>query len=50
MAIASKIGAEDYLECSAKMNEGVREVFHYATRVALSQSNGRRIKRKCVVS
>jgi Ras homolog gene family, member A len=49
MAIASKIGAEDYLECSAKSNEGVCEVFHFATRVALGQSNGGRIKHKCVV-
>lgn len=50
MAIASKIGAEHYLECFAKTNEGVREVFQCATRVALlSWSNGQRKKRSCVV-
>jgi Ras family protein A len=35
MAVAQKIGARQYLECSAKSGEGVREVFQYATRVAL---------------
>ena len=35
MAVAQKIGARHYLECSAKTGEGVREVFQYATRAAL---------------
>lgn len=35
MAVAQKIGARQYLECSAKSGEGVREVFQYATRAAL---------------
>jgi hypothetical protein len=35
MAVASKIGARHYLECSAKTGEGIREVFQYATRAAL---------------
>jgi Ras family protein A len=35
MAVAQKIGARHYLECSAKSGEGVREVFQYATRAAL---------------
>ncbi|KAG8882206.1 GTP-binding protein Rho1 [Tulasnella sp. 332] len=35
MAVAQKIGAKHYLECSAKSGEGVREVFQYATRAAL---------------
>ncbi|CAA7271360.1 unnamed protein product [Cyclocybe aegerita] len=35
MAVAQKIGAKHYLECSAKTGEGVREVFQYATRAAL---------------
>ncbi|EPZ31144.1 GTP-binding protein rhoA [Rozella allomycis CSF55] len=33
--IATNIGAVKYLECSAKNNEGVREVFEEATRAAL---------------
>lgn len=35
MAVAQKIGAKQYLECSARTGEGVREVFQYATRSAL---------------
>ena len=34
-AMADKINAYAYLECSAKANEGVREVFETATRAAL---------------
>lgn len=34
--MAEKIGAYNYLECSAKLNEGVREVFETATRAALA--------------
>jgi len=35
IAIANKIGARQYLECSAKAGEGVWEVFQHATRAAL---------------
>ncbi|KAI9028258.1 GTP-binding protein rhoA [Phycomyces nitens] len=35
MGVARKISASKYLECSAKINEGVREVFEHATRAAL---------------
>ncbi|CCA74072.1 probable GTPase Rho1 [Serendipita indica DSM 11827] len=34
-AVAQKVGARMYLECSARTGEGVREVFQYATRTAL---------------
>ena len=34
-AMADKINAYNYLECSAKTKEGVREVFETATRAAL---------------
>ena len=37
-AVAQKIGAIKYLECSAKTQEGVKEVFESATRAALTTS------------
>ncbi|KAH8998071.1 small GTPase-binding protein [Lactarius hatsudake] len=50
MAVAQKIGARQYLECSAKSGEGVREVFQYATRAALlSRPKGPRKSSHCVV-
>lgn len=36
-AMAERIGACMYLECSAKTKEGVREVFEAATRAALQK-------------
>jgi len=33
--MATKISAYKYLECSAKTNDGVNEVFEHATRAAL---------------
>ena len=41
-AMAEKIGAFAYLECSAKNNDGVREVFETATRAALQTKKNRR--------
>lgn len=49
-AVAQKIGAADYLECSARTGQGVREVFEAATRASLKKvskpSSG---KKKCVL-
>lgn len=39
-AMAIRIQAYDYLECSAKTKEGVREVFETATRAALQKRYG----------
>lgn len=51
MAVAQKIGAKHYLECSARSGEGVREVFQYATRAALAAPTKGKKKSKggCVV-
>ncbi|KAG8907883.1 GTP-binding protein Rho1 [Tulasnella sp. 403] len=49
MAVAQKIGAKHYLECSAKTGEGVREVFQYATRAALLSRGKRQKPSKCIV-
>ena len=48
MAIAQKVGAKHYLECSARTGEGVREVFQYATRAALLSRKVKKSK-NCVV-
>ena len=44
-AMAEKINAFAYLECSAKSKEGVREVFETATRAALQVRLGFRAPR-----
>jgi len=52
LACAQKIGAQGYVECSAKSGEGVNEVFQTATRHALMSKKSGRSKRnsgKCVV-
>ena len=38
LAIAKKINAISYLECSAKMNAGIEEVFDTAARATLKPS------------
>ncbi|KAJ6583021.1 small GTPase-binding protein [Mycena vulgaris] len=53
IAVAQKIAARSYLECSAKSGEGVKDVFQYATRAALLATKERCTKgampRKCIV-
>ncbi|GAK66918.1 small GTPase-binding protein [Moesziomyces antarcticus] len=49
MAVAQKIGAVRYLECSAKTGEGVREVFEHATRAALVQRSRGSKRKGCTV-
>jgi Ras family protein A len=46
--VRKKIGAQKYLECSAKTNEGVREVFEHATRAALTTRKEKK-KGKCLI-
>lgn len=46
--VRKKIGALKYLECSAKTNEGVREVFEHATRAALTTRKENK-KKKCLI-
>ncbi|CDO52411.1 hypothetical protein DV451_002308 [Geotrichum candidum] len=48
-AVAQKIGALKYLECSAKTGEGVKEVFEHATRAALMVKEKERKKKSCVI-
>jgi Ras homolog gene family, member A len=47
LAVAQKIGAYKYLECSARTQEGVKEVFEHATRAALLAKTKR--KKQCLI-
>jgi Ras family protein A len=46
-AVAQAIGAHRYLECSARLNQGVQDVFECATRAALSKA--KKNSKGCVV-
>lgn len=47
--VAQEIGAKQYLECSARTGEGVREVFQFAARYSLLQNKHKNKPSKCVV-
>ncbi|MEE6519886.1 hypothetical protein FKM82_017652 [Ascaphus truei] len=46
--MANRIGAFRYMECSAKMKDGVREVFEMAARAALQARHGKK-KSTCLL-
>ncbi|KIL61334.1 hypothetical protein M378DRAFT_166983 [Amanita muscaria Koide BX008] len=48
-AVAQKIGAKHYLECSAKTGDGVSEVFQHAARAALQVEQKKKCVKMCVV-
>ena len=48
LAIAQRIDAVEYLECSARNNDGVREVFEAAIRTTL-YSPKQKGKSKCII-
>ncbi|ODV58290.1 Rho family GTPase RHO1 [Ascoidea rubescens DSM 1968] len=48
-AVADKIGALKYIECSARTSNGVREVFENATRASLMAKEKPAKKKKCIV-
>ncbi|KAK7102581.1 ras-like GTP-binding protein rhoA [Littorina saxatilis] len=49
-AVAERIGAAAYVECSAKTKDGVREVFETATREALKKTKkSKHNKKKCKI-
>jgi small GTP-binding protein len=47
--MADKISAYDFLECSAKTKDGVREVFETATKAALASKHKKRRRGKCTI-
>ncbi|GMG11033.1 unnamed protein product [[Candida] boidinii] len=47
--VADTIKALHYLECSAKLNQGVREVFETAGAAALETRERRTQKKKCMI-
>lgn len=46
---AKKIGAKNYLECSAKTREGVRDVFECAAKIALDKNYTEPYLCRCVL-
>ncbi|KAI8069110.1 P-loop containing nucleoside triphosphate hydrolase protein [Gilbertella persicaria] len=49
LAIAKTIGAKAYMECSAKLDQGVQELFYQAAKLALDyQETKMKTKAKCV--
>lgn len=48
-AVAGKIGAIRYFECSGVRNEGLREVLECAARIALMRKD-RKLQKTCAVT
>jgi len=49
LAMAKKINAYKYLECSAKTRDGIQEVFEHATRAALVKKAAPPQKKPCLI-
>ncbi|KAJ6571493.1 P-loop containing nucleoside triphosphate hydrolase protein [Mycena capillaripes] len=51
LKMAREVGATQYLECSAKIDQGVEDIFTQAVKVAVATktANLQRRKRKCIV-
>jgi GTPase SAR1 family protein len=47
--VAQTIGAYKFLECSARNNEGVKEVFEHATRAALMKKGNKTKAKLCML-
>ena len=47
LALAERIKAFSYIECSAKTGDNVREVFESATKAALQEKPKSRVSKKC---
>lgn len=48
-AMAYRIGAQGYLECSAKTKDGVRKIFETATQLAISKKKKKSSGKGCSV-
>lgn len=49
LALSNKIGAVKYIECSAKTQKGVKEVFDTAIRAVLIPTKTKKRKQKCKI-
>lgn len=49
LAMAKRIGAKKYLECSAKADDGVTEVFQMAAHLAFGEDEKKSTGKACYV-